>query len=343
MARVRIQDVARMADVSLSTVSAVLNGKDIVRDKTKLKILKVIEELGYRPDLYASNLARHKTRVLGLVLSNLVNPFFTETARYFEEKAHSQGYQVALVSTGFSSSQLRISVEQMLSMRVAGLALMTSEFDARVFQMLQSSTTPSVFLDVGIPGPHISNIRVDTKNGMALAVRHLVDLGHRDILLIRNTQKPGKEPMLLSHRYRNEGFKSVVDRFRTKGVKSHIVDVPGPGADAGYEAIQTALRTVSFSAVVAITDLLALGALRGMKEAGLRIPEDVSVVGFDNTYISEFTDPPLTTINIPKDQLGETAVDLLLSAIQDKGVGRELTLSTKLIVRSSTGPPSARH
>ena len=332
--------MARIADVSMSTVSAVLNGKDIVRDETKLRILKVIDQLGYRPDLYASNLARRETRILGLIVSNLVNPFFAETAQLFEHEAHQLGYQVSLASTGFSSSQLRLSVEQMLSMRVAGLALITSEFNTRAFQMLQLSATPSVFLDVGVPGPHISNIRVDTRKGMALAVGHLVDLGHRDILLIRNSQKMAKEPSLLSHRYRNEGFKSVIERFRNKGVEGHIVDVPGPGPDAGYRAIQMALETKSFTAVVAITDMVALGAFRGINEAGLRIPQDISVVGFDNTYISEFTNPALTTINIPKGQLSKTAVELLLGAIQDMAPGQELTLPTELVVRGSTGPPA---
>jgi DNA-binding LacI/PurR family transcriptional regulator len=340
MARARIQDVARLADVSLSTVSAVLNGKDIVREETKRRILEVIERLDYHPDLYASNLARRQRRVLGLIVSNLVNPFFAETAQSFEREAHRRGYQVSLASTGFSSSQLRISVEQMLGMRVAGLAVMTSEFDAKAFQLLQSSRTPTVFLDVGTPGPRISNIRVDTKSGMVLAVRHLVSLGHRDILLICNSQKGEIEPALLSHRYRSEGFMAAIEKYHSRGARAHIFDAPGPGAHAGLKAIQSALRSDQFTAVVAITDLVALGACRGLHSAGMRIPQDVSVVGFDNTYICEFTNPPLTTIDIPTDALSKSAVQLLLSAVQNEKPGLELTLATELIVRKSTGPPA---
>ncbi len=227
-------------------------------------------------------------------------------------------------------------------MRVAGLALMTSESDAASLKMLQSGSTPSVFLDVGVPGPHISNIRVDTRNGMVLAVRHLVNLGHRDILLIRNQQKKKKEPSLLSHRYRDEGFKAAIREFRSLGARARVINVAGPGADAEYKAILSVLKEQPFTAVVAVTDIVALGALHGLHEKGLRIPEDVSVVGFDNTYICKYTHPPLTTIDIPKDELSRIAVELLLSPVRRGESGKEVTLPTKLVVRKSTGLPPAR-
>lgn len=338
--RAKIQDVARLADVSLSTVSAVINGKDIVSEETKLRVLEAVHRLGYQPSLYASNLARHHTRVLGLIVSNLVNPFFAETAQTFEKEAHRRGYQISLAATNFSPSRLRECVRQMLGMRVAGLAVLTSEFDEEAFALLKSSNTPSVFLDVGTPGPHVGNIRVDTKRGMFLAVRHLVELGHREILFVRNSQKDDQEPSLLSHRSRNQGFTAALRKYRAEKIRPLVVDCPGPGAHAGLEAIRKALRGEHFTAVVAITDMVALGVYKGLNEAGLRVPQDVSVIGFDNTYLSEFMIPSLSTVDISKVVLSELAVEMLLQEAETDERGREVKIATDLIVRKSTAPPA---
>lgn len=339
MARAKIQDVARLADVSLSTVSAVLNCKNIVKEDTKRRIIEAIDQLGYRPDLYASNLARHQTKTLGLIVSNLVNPFFSETAQAFEYEVRRRGYQITLAASGFSSEQLRMCVRHMLAMRVAGLAVVTSEYDDEAFRLLQSSGTPATFLDVAVPGKTISNIKVDSKRGMISAVRHLVELGHREILFIRNSRKLETSPTLLSHRSRSDGFTSAVRKYASRDAKAHVIDEPGPGAHAGLRAIESALKTTSFTAVVAITDMVALGVYRGLQAAGLRIPQDISVVGFDNTFLCEFLNPPLTTVNIPREELSRIAVDLLLAAVEDKAPGQERRLATQLIVRSSTAPP----
>lgn len=293
-----IRDVAHLANVSLSTVSAVINSKNIVSEETKRKINEAIAELNYQPTLYASNLARRHTKVLGLLISELTNPFFAEIAQQFEQHAQKKGYQVSLTATNFSSLQLRACVREMLGMRVAGLAVLTSEFDEEASTILKKSNTPSLFLDVGTPGSHIGNILVDTKTGMFLAVQHLVELGHRQILFVKNSQTAKAEPSLLSHRYRSQGFMAAMRKYHATGVHSKVVDLPGPAANAGLEGIHAALREHLFTAVVAINDLVALGVYKGLHEAGLRIPEDVSVVGCDNTFICEFMNPSLTTVRV---------------------------------------------
>jgi len=342
MKRATIKDVARLASVSLSTVSAVVNGKDIVSEETRSRVLEAVGRLDYQPSLYASNLARHHTQILGLIVSNLVNPFFAETAQVFESESRKHGYQISLLQTGFSQSRLRISVRQMLGMRVAGLAVLTSEFDEEAFELLKASNTPSVFLDVGNPGPHMGNISVDTKGGMILAVRHMVELGHRDILFVRNSQTTETELSLLSHRKRNEGFSEAIAKYRSKGVKGVIMDFPGPDTYAGLKAIRKALKTSHFTAVIAMTDLVALGVYHGLNEAGLRIPQDVSVIGFDNTYLAEFSSPAMCTVDISRKSMCEAAVGMLLEEATSGKSGREFKLSTNLIVRNSTAPPSNR-
>lgn len=342
MKRATIRDVARLANVSLSTVSAVINGKDIVSEDRKRKVDEAIARLNYQPTLYASNLARRHTKVLGLIISDLTNPFFAEIAQEFERHAQKQGYQVSLTATDFSSIQLRACVREMLNMRVAGLAVMTSEFDEDASAILKRSNTPGIFLDVGTPGSHLGNIRVDTKTGMFLAVQHLVELGHKRILFVKNSQTAEAEPSLLSHRYRSQGFMAALRKYRVAGVNAEVVDISGPAANAGLEGIRAALYEHSFTAVVAINDLVALGVYRGLHEAGLRIPADVSVVGCDDTFICEFINPPLTTINIPKAHLGRLAVEMLL---QEKLLGRnggEMLVPTTLVIRDSTSPPAPR-
>jgi LacI family transcriptional regulator len=342
MKRAKIQDVARLADVSLSTVSAVINGKNIVSEPTKNRVIEAIQRLDYQPSLYASNLARRHTRVLGLIVSSLVNPFFAETAELFEQEANQHGYQMSLASTNFSPSRLRACVRQMLGMRVDGIAALTSEFDEEAFSFLKSSSIPTVFLDVGRAGPHMANIRVDAKRGMSLAVRHLVELGHRSILFARNSLKGDEEPSLLSHRYRNQGFTDAIRKHRPQQVRGIVVDCSGPGAHSGLKAIRKALKEEKFTAVVAITDMVALGVYHGLIEAGLRIPQDISVVGFDNTYLSEFMNPSLSTVDISRKVLSQLAVELLLRENDGGTSGRELKLATDLVIRNSTSPPSAR-
>src|SRR5206468_561663 len=145
------------------------------------------------------------------------------------------------------------------------------------FEVIHASGIRSVFLDVGRSGPTSTNIRVDTRGGMMESVRHLIGLGHRDLLLVRNSQKT-TGAQLLSHRYRDQGFHAAVRACGISNLRTNIVDVAGTGADAGYEAVGIAFGTIPFTAVIAVTDLVALGVYRGLQERGIVIPDDVSVV-----------------------------------------------------------------
>jgi len=336
-----IQDVARTARVSLSTVSAVLNDVDIVKEATRQRVLAAIRQLNYHPDLYASNLARRKTRTLGLIISDIVNPFFSETARSIEEQALACGYQVALAETGFSPQRLRECVGQMIAMRVAGLAVMTSETDPETIKLLRSQAVPTVFLDVGDVGATMSNLRVDTGGGMFQAVHHLLQLGHSKILFVKNSPRR-LESELLSHRMRREGFTAALRKVRGDGVEGVVIDEPGDALNAGVNAMRQSLRKIPFTAVVAMNDSVAVGVCRGLFEASMKVPTDVSVVGFDNTGICEFLNPPLTTVDIPRRSLGRIVVSTLVNGAEKQAPGQELLLATQLIVRESTAAPVRR-
>ncbi len=332
--RPRIQDVATHAAVSLGTVSAVLNQNGRVSDETRERVQEAIRELGYRPTLYASNLARRDTRLLGLVISDLQNPFFAETAHAIEQEATRHGYQLSLMTTNFDPAQQQSVLEQMLKARVSGLAVMTSEHNDQARQLVLASGVPAVFLDLERPEANVSTIMVDARGGMQAAVEHLLALGHRRLLFVKNSPQPNGRP-LRSHIQRDEGFKAAVRRSNLRDLRTHAIDVPGPGAEAGERAIAESFETDFYSAVIAATDNVALGVFRGLQCRKLRIPEDVSVVGFDDTYFSRFLHPPLTTVEVSRNQLSS----LVLSALTQPGSGESRTLATTLILRESTAVP----
>ena len=283
----------------MGTISAVLNGNGRVSNTTRSHVQAVISELGYHPDFFASNLARRHTQVLGVVVSNLQNPFFAETAQAIEDEAARYGYQISLMATNFSPEHHRAAVKQLLGARISGIAIMTSEYDAVARQLILASGVPSVSLDVGKLAKHSSIIRVDSRGGMRTVVEHLIELGHRDLLFVRNSYKKDGQ-RLFSHKLRDEGFAAAVRACRVGRLKTNMVDISGPGADAGERAIASVFGKIHFSAVIAVTDMVAMGVYRGLQARGIRIPEDISVVGFDNTYFSRFLNPPLTTIDIPR-------------------------------------------
>jgi LacI family transcriptional regulator len=217
--RARIQDVASWAGVSLGTVSAVLNSNGRIGEDTRARVQEAIAALGYRPDLYASNMARRQTQVLGLIVSNLQNPFFAETAQAIEEEAAEHGYQISLMATNFRPEQLREAVKRLLGSRLAGLAVLTSEHDEASRQLVLASGLPSVFLDVGAPADRLSILRVDSRHGMQAAVNHLIELGHRQLIYVKNSQHKGRQK-LLSHRLRDQGFASAIRAFKAKGISA---------------------------------------------------------------------------------------------------------------------------
>jgi len=332
--RPKIQDVALRVGVSLGTVSAVLNGNGRVSDATRERVQRAIADLGYRPDLYASNLARRQTQLIGVVVSNLQNPFFAETAQAIEEEAERHGYQISLMATNFSPEQHRAAVTQLLGARIAGLAVMTSEHDNQSRKLILANGVPAVFLDIGKPTETTSVIRVDSRGGMKAAVEHLLRLGHRDLLFVRNSQKASGES-LLSHKLRDQGFSAAVRVCKVHGLRTTVIDVHGAGADAGEQAIESIFGKVRFTAVIAVTDMVAMGVYRGLQSRKVRIPEDVSVVGFDNTYFSRFLNPPLTTVDVPRSELSRLAVAALLQTTP-RSLQR---LPTSLILRESTAAP----
>ncbi len=334
-----IYDVAKLARVSTATVSAVVNNRNTVEAGTRRRVQAAIKRLHYQPNLYASNLARRTTRLFGLIVSDIVNPFFGEVAQAIRAEAHTQGYDVSLAATQFAPGDLVSTIRRMIGMRVAGVAIISTEIDPRALGILRESHTPAVFEDVGTVSETVSNIRIDYEGGIFKAVKYLVDLGHRKLLYVRSfPDGHRREQAFLSIRLRTEAFRAAIRRFRPQGVQAEIVTYPGPGPHSGQQAMHKARRQFDFTAVMATADPVALGVLRGLHEGGLSVPRDVSLIGFDNSYFCEYLSPPLTSVNIPRTRLAQMVVDCLVRNVENQEPGRELFLETDLIVRESTAP-----
>jgi LacI family transcriptional regulator len=323
--------VAKKAGVSTATVSRVLNDLNVVKSSTRARVLKAAEELKYHPNLHARSLARGKNRTLGILVSNMENPFFFDIYHALESAAHARDYEVVVANTDYRSEQLVSSVRLMIGWRVAGLAAIVSEMDSHLMQVLTDSKIPIVFYDVGTPKKNITNVRVDYRKGMKKIVEYLHSLGHTRMAFLghHSTLGPISE--------RRKTFMETVARF-SPNVQAQIVG-GSDGLEGGRQAARELLSSgFDPTAIICVNDFMAVGVLRQLRDQGIRVPEDVSVTGFDNIRLAEFCSPALTTVHIPREQIGRTIFENLVPENSpDRLAGQEILIDPELVVRESTG------
>lgn len=329
-----IKDVAREAAVSTATVSHVINNTRFVSDEVRARVMQAIEQCRYYPNAHARSLASGKSRILGLVVSDIANPFFPELVKAIEAAAFERGFDVVLSNTNYDTERTSHYVQRFIERNVAGVAVMTSEMDKKLTDELAHREVPVVFLDVGEKGLHMSNLKVDYEEGIEQAILHLVALGHRRIAYISGNIE------LRSARRRLKAFTATMQQL-FPDVPELIFDgnfkIEG-GRRAASEILATQAGDLP-TAVVAANDLTAIGAIHEFEASGLDIPRDISIVGFDNIAFSALTKPALTTINLPRNELGRRAVEALLRSIDKPSEeGQEIRIPTNLIIRQSTAP-----
>jgi DNA-binding LacI/PurR family transcriptional regulator len=324
-----IRQVAKRAGVSTATVSRTINNLS-VKPGTARRVRQAIEELKYFPNTHARSLVSGRSRIVGLIVSDITNPFFPELVKGFEDAATQKGYEVLLSNTEYDSSRMATGVRRMLERKVDAVAIMTSEMDPSFTQELAGRNIPMVFLDVGTVEKHISNIKVDYASGILQAVEHLIGLEHRRVAFI------GGPPDLKSARIRQSAFLKAMQK-RGMGDPAWI-ETGNHRIDGGFQAMSRILeRTPLPTAVLCSNDLTALGALRAIRRKGLRVPDDISVVGFDDIALAEFTEPPLTTVRLPREEIAGKAFEALLASLSDTTrMGAEYQISPQLVVREST-------
>jgi DNA-binding LacI/PurR family transcriptional regulator len=326
-----IKAVARRAKVSTATVSRTLNDAATVKPETARKVMRAIKELNYYPNRNARSLASGRSHTLGLIVSDIANPFFPELVKGFEQMAMTHRYGVIVTNTNYSPERMSLCVRQMVEHKVDGVAIMTSEMDSHLITELRRRKIPIAFLDVGTADDRISNISIDYAQGIHEAVSHLVHLGHKRIAFISGPQH------LKSARIRRDAFLEYLH-------KSGAVEYPryleegDHRIEGGQKAMERLLQLKPRpTAVVTSNDLSAYGALEAIHALGLNVPDDVSVIGFDDIDFSQFTKPPLTTIRISLTDLGQTAFRALDGVIRQASKGQEFRIPTHLVVRASTG------
>lgn len=330
---VTLDKVARRARVSPATVSRVLNDTGRVSESTRARVLRAVRDLKYHPNLAARTLAHGRSRTLGLVVSNLRNPFFLDIFRTLEGDAHERGLEVVVANTDYEPRQLLTHVSLMRGRRLAGLALIVSETDPGLADMLADSKMPLVVFDEAAPVANFVNIAVDYASGTRKVVEYLYSLGHRRLAFV------GHHTALEPLDVRRRSFLGTVKSCCTSAESTTVADEDSP--NGGLRATQHLLDSgFQPTAVVCVNDLMALGALKALRQRGLRVPQDVSVVGCDNISLSEFAFPPLTTIHIPRDRIGHIISEALMpSDGESRVLGRAIEIPSELLIRDSTGAP----
>jgi LacI family transcriptional regulator len=323
-----LEQVARRAKVSTATVSRVLNNASVVKTSTRARVIRAIEELKYHPNLHARHLAGGKSNTLGVIVSNMENPFFFDIYKTLESDARAQGFEVVVANTDYRSEQLVTSIRLMIGRRVAGLAAIVSEMDPALMDELQQSGIPVVFYDVGAPRENITNVRVNYRRGVEKVLEYLHAMGHRRLGFVGHHAV--LEPI-------NERLKTVIEAASHYPSMEVRTAADTDTLDGGRLATRALLGSgYRPTAIICVNDVMAVGVLRELRERGLRVPEDISVTGFDNVKLSEFCYPALTTVHIPRDRIGHLVFERL-AAPDGAPADPDLVIDPEFVLRDSTG------
>jgi LacI family transcriptional regulator len=327
-----IKEVALKAGVSIATVSRVLNDKGPVAVETRRRILDAIEKLRYVPHGAARSLITNQTDTIGVLLPDLYGEFFSEVIRGIDQAARRNGFHVLI--SGFHSDRAEIeAVLRAFRGRVDGLIVLSPDVDAQALRRNLPDTLPVVLLDTPVDGADFDAINLDNHGGAFAMTRHLAGLGHRRIALIRGPEENADA------RERRRGYR---DALRAAGIQpAPDLELPGDFSEAaGFEAGRRLLALEPRpTAVFAANDSMAIGCLFALREAGVGVPGDVALAGFDDIPIARYLTPALSSVHVPIAELGTRAMERLLFAVQSKNghARRQETVATTLVVRGSCG------
>ena len=330
-----MKDVARRAGVSPATVSRVLNNTHYMSDATRARVLAVVDELSYYKNVHAQRLSTGHSNLLALVISEFANPFYPEVIRGFQAAAWDHGLDVLLLNTEYSPIRADSLIRKLVEKDVSGVAILTSSIEMSAAAPLAEAGICMVFSNLYSAGKLVSNISVDYSRGISQAIEHVVRLGHRRASVIA-----GPETSRTAQHVKSALVEGLArNKLKPLPVISCVYRV-----DAGASAVKAILASPEMPTVIFCgSDLIAMGAMSALEEAGVRVPEEISVVGIDNIAFASLARPSLTTINVPREELGLTAYRALEKMMQLKRhKGAEYTLETELVVRKSTARASEK-
>ncbi|WP_138754164.1 LacI family DNA-binding transcriptional regulator [Paenibacillus sinopodophylli] len=329
--KMTIYDVAREAGVSIAAVSQVINGKGKISEQRRQEITQVMERLNYQPSVIASALTGKKTFTLGLLVPDISNPFFAEIARAVEDQSHHLGYSLFICSTDNKKERAERYLSLMQQKRVDGMIIGTGIANKSTLTSLMKGKVPVVVIareaNLGA-----KTVIIDDYCGGGLAASHLLDQNHSRVGILAESEE------VSSSRERIRGF---VSKWNEAGLQmgDGMIRICGDELvqDGKVQAAELLRASNPPTALFCCNDLLAIGALKAAKELGLRVPEDISIIGFDNTILAELTDPPLTTIAQPTKEMGQLAVDALIEMLESgEKSDHRVVLQPELVIRQST-------
>jgi LacI family transcriptional regulator len=332
-----IRAVAAMAKVSIATVSRTINGSPLVSERLSKRVWQAIKQLNYFPNTHARTLVSGRSRLLGIIVENITNPFFPELIQSFEEIAVKHGYEILVSSTNSDPEILTTCVRRMLERKVDGVAVMTFGEEETVLDQLVHRNVPIVLAEFKLDDPKTSTILLDYSTGIRAAVSHLATLGHRNIAFLAGPHS------LHSAVTRENDFRTAMHDAGLSLQKKWVIECDHTlkGGVAGFSQLQKLASLPT--AIVCSNDMIAIGVLRAAYMEGLRVPQDLSVVGLDDIAFAEFTLPPLTTIRLSRVELARAAFEALRLRAENPAnlkTPREFLVSTSLVIRGSTAAPA---
>jgi DNA-binding LacI/PurR family transcriptional regulator len=335
-----IRDVAKKARVSTATVSRVMSGIDVVKPETAKRVRKAIDALSYVPNLSARTLSKGRSHLFGVVISDITNPFFPDLIYTFNELAEQHHYRAVFANTNYSPERMERCIMGLLEQKVEGIAIMTSEMSEGSIRMIADRGIPVASLHEALAHDNKSHIVVDYKSGMEQAIDHVTSLGHERIAFIagpQNFRSAAVRQSIFLKAMKDQGIK-MNKKWLTSG--NHRVD-------GGYAAMRKLLQNKQLpTAVICSNDLTAIGAITAIYEAGLSVPKDISIVGFDDIEISSAFNPALTTVRLSRVEIATRAFFALYTATNgDSKAAMKAAhnvphmIPTELVIRKSTAPP----
>ena len=335
--RPTIKDVAEQAGLSLSTVSLAINDSGYVREETKAKVLKAVEELGYHPSRAARGLASKTSGNIGFILTDdhfsQAEPFYTKIFLGTEFEARNHNYYILLTTVGRQFKESGPKPRFLLERNVDGV-IIAGRINERLVEYIEGLGLPIVLVDYEFPRKRVSTVLIDNRKGAHLATQHLIDLGHRDIGFIGGD---------LNHPSIKERFSSFKIKVEESGLSLDerflVTDEEDTRVDNGYSAAERMLRaTRKPSAIFAANDAMAIGCIQYAKQRGMKIPDDLAIIGFDDIEMGSHVDPRLSTVRVFKEELGVHAVRRLVDVVKNRTQAVVTTyVPVELVVRESTG------
>ncbi len=338
---VSIKDIAKIAGVSHTTVSRALRDSPLISSRTKERIQAIASQTGYQPSAAARSLKTNRSQALGVIVSHIADPFFSEILQGIDDVAQAQGYSLFIAAAQHDSEREQAIIRSMREHRVDGVILCSPQLTKEQNSQLQSYGIPIVAINNQGSEGYQYSIQHDDIDGSHLVCSHLVSLGHERIAYLGDASS-GR-----TTRDRLSGFLEVMSHHELPVPAGYIHDVQDNSATQGYLAAEHFLTLRPRpTAIICYNDMVALGLLKGLEQAGVSVPAQISITGFDNILFSDYTRPPLTTIDQPKRFLGAEAARLMLQQLRP-GLGADgpknvaIILKGVLLIRGSTAPPGA--